>query len=189
MNQGEEDRVAGEPDLSLFTEVISYSVLGWSLFVDTAIESNIYRVAREAMGPEVAARITLFRLYLEGFTELERQKLLEDPDYFLQYAFGVVRELYPPHTKNRRTIQHNRMVFMGSIRRFLESERKISVHRCHEAARILKAASCMARSVEEIVRARDQYREFNFRIAAQRNLQWLPGTDPLPLQLNASLGL
>ena len=53
MNQGEEDRVAGEPDLSLFTEVISYSVLGWSLFVDTAIESNIYRVAREAMGPEV----------------------------------------------------------------------------------------------------------------------------------------
>ena len=186
MNQGEEDRVAGEPDLSLFTEVISYSVLGWSLFVDTAIESNIYRVARESMGPEAAARITLFRLYLEGFTASERQKLLEQPDYFLQYAFGVVRELYPPHTKNRRTIHHNRMVFMGSLRRFLNSERKISADRCHEAARILKAASRMSRSVEEIVRARDQYREFSFRIAAQRNLEWLPGTDPLPLQLNAS---
>ena len=105
---------SGEPDTNLYREVISNSVIGWSLFVDTAIESNIYSVARESYDPQKAARIALFRLYLEGFNPEERKNLLEKPDYFLQYAFGVVRELYPPHPKNRRTILHNRLVFMTS---------------------------------------------------------------------------
>ncbi|MBI38650.1 MAG: hypothetical protein CMF59_03560 [Leptospiraceae bacterium] len=172
-----------ELDTNLYTEVISNSIVGWSLFVDTAIESNIYRVARESYDPQKAARIALFRLYLEGFTPAERKNLLEKPDYFLQYAFGVVRELYPPHPKNRRTILHNRLVFMTSIRQFLDRERRMSMGRFKEAAQILRAASQMSRSVEEIVRARDLYREFQFRIASQRNQEWLNSFEVLPLEL------
>ncbi|HBS03814.1 MAG TPA: hypothetical protein DEA96_02540 [Leptospiraceae bacterium] len=174
---------SGEPDTNLYREVISNSVIGWSLFVDTAIESNIYSVARESYDPQKAARIALFRLYLEGFNPEERKNLLEKPDYFLQYAFGVVRELYPPHPKNRRTILHNRLVFMTSVRQFLDRERRMSMDRFKEAAQILRAASQMSRSVEEIVRARDLYREFQFRIAAQRNEEWLNSFEVLPLEL------
>lgn len=185
MRTGEEEpeRQHLEPDTDLYAEVISNSILGWSLFVDTAIESNIYQVARESYPPQKAARIALFRLYLESFTPAERQELLEKPDYFLQYAFGVVRELYPPHPKNRRTIVHNRLVFMSSIRQFLDSERQISAHRCREASQILRAASQLSRSVEEIVRARDLYKEFQFRIAAQRDQEWLYSFEALPLEL------
>lgn len=183
MQKGEEDSEAEstKAELELYTEAISNSVMGWSLFVDTALESNIYHVAREAMGLHSAARIALFRLYLEGFTPEERERLLDDPDYFLQYAFGVVRELYPPHTKNRATILHNRLIFLSSVRRFLAAEKKISQQRYKEALQILRATSGLSRSVEDIVRARDEYKEFRFRIASQKNLEWVPSYDPLPL--------
>ncbi|MBU45718.1 MAG: hypothetical protein CMN76_21100 [Spirochaetaceae bacterium] len=185
MIQGDEepDQLDARTEVELYTEVISNSVLGWSIFVDTAIESNIYRVARETYGAQKAARIALFRLYLESFTLQERKELLENPDYFLQYAFGVVRELYPPHPKNRKTIVHNRLIFFISIRQFLEAERRISRHRFEEAVQILRAASQMSRSVEDIVRARDLYREFQFRVAAQRNLDWIDSFDVLPLEV------
>jgi hypothetical protein len=183
MSEGEADNEGRtEPDQKTYTEVIANSVLGWSLFVDTALESNIYREARDAMGSENAARIALFRLYLECFTEPERTTLLENSDYFLQYAFGVVRELYPPHPKTRHTIHHNRVVFMTSVRQFLVSERRLSTDRYREACKILRAISLMSRSVEEIVRARDLYREFQFRIAAQRNLDWVQPWNALPLE-------
>ncbi|MCB1165241.1 MAG: hypothetical protein KDK37_00480 [Leptospiraceae bacterium] len=180
--ENETEQSIAETEQRLYMDVIESMVLGWSVFVETGIESNIDKEALASMGPAKAARVALFRLYLEGFTEEERNILLEDPDTFLRYAFGVVRELYPPHPKNKATIHHNRVAFMNSIRRFLLQERAVSRSRYREACNILKAASKMSRSVEEIARARDLYREFQFRVAAQKNLDPLRPWNALELE-------
>ena len=170
---GFKDRIARMTPAEL-SQVVQASMDGWAVFIETGLTSNFYIEARDRVGPERATRVTLMFLYLATFSDHERERLEKDVDYFLFYATGFLRELFLPVplplAEDSRANFHraSRLIFiraMGRIfRRSLNETRRC---RQSDAHLFMRTMLTLCASVEGIVDAWDDYKEYMFRFYPQ----------------------
>lgn len=144
-------------------QIVRASMEGWRLFICAGLEAALYEHARERLGPQRAAAITLLHLYLCAFTADERRELERDPERFQHYAFGFIRELFPPRPKNQAYRQFSRAIFIGAMKQLLEEQRARGRAAMQDARMLMRAMLRLCTSAESILETWDLYREYCFR--------------------------
>ncbi|MEQ9367009.1 MAG: hypothetical protein RIF32_22435 [Leptospirales bacterium] len=165
------DRIARMSSDEL-AQVVLASMEGWAAFIETGLSSDFYREARDRVGSERAARVTLMYLYLSTFTSEERARLETDVDYFLRYATGFLRELFlplPPASDARRDFRRSsRLIFIRAMRRIFRNSLS-ETRRCRQSDPhvFMRNMLRLCASVSGIVEIWDDYKEYMFRFYPQ----------------------
>ncbi|MCR9140860.1 MAG: hypothetical protein NXI24_01210 [bacterium] len=153
-------------------QIVQASIDGWAVFIETGLSSEYYREARERVGSERAARVTLMHLYLSTFARSERVRLETDVDYFLEYATGFLRELFlplPSADEARRDFRRSsRLIFIRAMRRIFRTSLS-ETRRCRQSDPhvFMRNMIRMCASVSGIVEIWDDYKEYMYRFYPQ----------------------
>lgn len=166
-------------------EIVEASMEGWTVFIETGLDSRFYREASARVGEGRAARITLLYFYLNTYSLEEQERLEHDVEWFLHHAAAFLREIYPKHANppefhaaSRRVFQRamhgifRRRVSDASVRparkRELEDLHNFDQPRIDpDAHAFMRGMLTLLSSVNAIIDAYDDYREYMFRFYPQ----------------------
>lgn len=160
-----------EPDAigqSNYQQTVQASIEGWSAFIRAGLSTEFYLSARERVGSNRAARATLMHLYLSTFGPVERRELETNVDSFLHYATGFLRELQLPGPTDpaERAAFHrmSRRTFAATMREILKSA---DPETRRDALAFMRTMRVLCSSIEGMVDAWDEYKEYCYRFHAQ----------------------
>ncbi len=167
-------------------EIVQASMEGWTVFIETGLDSEFYREASGRVGEVRAARITLLYFYLNTYSLEEQERLEHDVEFFLQHAARFLREVHPMHTNppefrtaSRRVFQRamhgifRRRLADASVRATRRFDLDEDLHRFDlpridlDAHAFMRGMLKLMSSVDAVIDAYDDYREYMFRFYPQ----------------------
>ncbi|MCB1171189.1 MAG: hypothetical protein KDK25_12675 [Leptospiraceae bacterium] len=155
-------------DIARF-QTVEASIDSWMDFVEYALASDFYKEAVEKLGdPNRASRITLLWTYLNTFSEKDRRKAEEDPEFFLFYARGFIDELATcRYRKSGYYDRDTRSLFLGKIKAVLRAQKEdgkiIRPVRYIFLTHVVRFCS----NLPFIIESYDMYKDYLFRLRSR----------------------
>lgn len=144
---------------------VETSIQTWMLFCTESLKSGFYKKVLEKTGDmNRAAALTLMRNYLSTFSESERMRLEQDPEFFLGYAKGFIEELSPFRYAKEGYDRGIRTLFLSKIRALLQSQKNPDGSiKDKEFYVFVRNIVRICSSLDYIVKVHDDYRKYLFR--------------------------
>lgn len=155
-------------DITRF-QTVEASIESWMAFVEYALASDFYKEALEKLGDAGrASRITLLWTYLNTFSEKDRRRAEEDPEFFYFYARGFIDELATCRYRREGYYDHDtRSLFLGKIKAVLRAQMEegkvVRPVRYLFLTHVVRFCS----NLSFIIESYDMYKDYMFRLRSR----------------------
>lgn len=159
-------------------QVTEATLDAWMLFIRTGLNSEYYGRIRARQPSALAAQLTLLHLFIASFETGEQSRLLEDPEYYLRYVRGWMRELVPPKSNNAEYRERARCVYFRAMRILLgrsNPQGRASRPWQNDAHAFIRALTRMSSSEETCLTAWQLYRKVKNSTPAPARMQSAAG--------------